>query len=157
MDEPVKLCGNCDHFRQRGGFLSSICLMNGRAVSKIMRPCREYMPKNADEEAEPSTNTARPYKSIKWPFQRVELDRRPELGICSVRPVKYDPMSIEDESLRFMPDIAVRLIDMRDKAIYNEVIEAAREAGIDDLYLMDKQFVLDALREKLEREGYGRT
>lgn len=95
-------------------------------------------------------------KTVKWPFQRVELDRRPELGICSIRPVKYDPMSIEDKSLRFVQNISVQLIDMRDKAIYSEVIEAAREAGIDDLYLMDKQFVLDALREKLERKGYGR-
>ena len=97
------------------------------------------------------------YKTVKWPFQRVELDRRPELGICSIRPVKYDPMSIEDESLRFVQNISVRLIDMRDQAMYNGIIETAREAGIDELILMDKQFVLDALREKLERDYYGRT
>ena len=156
MDEPVKLCGNCDHFRQREGLLSSICLMSGRAVSKIMRPCRKYMPKNADEEAEPSTNTARPYKSVKWPFQRIEPERMPELDICSIRPVKYNSTSFEDTALHFAKNIVARVIDMRDQAIYNEIIKTAREAGIDELILMDKQFVLDALREKLEREGYGK-
>lgn len=51
--------------------------------------------------------------------------------------------------------IEAAAIDMDDQAILEEVIRVAREAGIDTLYLMDKQFVLDALREKLERDYYG--
>ena len=51
----------------------------------------------------------------------------------------------------------VRVIDMEDRAVYDAAIRAAYEAGIDILYFMDKQFVLDALREKLERDYYGRT
>ena len=47
---------------------------------------------------------------------------------------------------------AVRVIEMHDEAIYNAVVEAAREAGINQLHLLDKKFVLEALREKVERE-----
>ena len=42
--------------------------------------------------------------------------------------------------------------DVTDQAIYNAIIKEAQDAGVTDLYLMDKKFVLDALREKLERE-----
>lgn len=38
-----------------------------------------------------------------------------------------------------------------DNAIHKACIEAAREAGITELILVDKQFVADAIREKLER------
>ena len=48
---------------------------------------------------------------------------------------------------------AARVIEMHDEAIYNAVVEAAREAGINQLYLLDKKFVLEALREKAEREN----
>lgn len=42
--------------------------------------------------------------------------------------------------------------DVTDQAIYNAIIKEAQDAGVTDLYLMDKKFVFDALREKLERE-----
>lgn len=96
-------------------------------------------------------------KTVKWPFQRVELYRMPKWDICSVRPVRYDSTSFEDTALHFAKNIVARVIDMRDQAIYNESIKAAREAGIDELILMDKQFVLDALHEKLERDYYERA
>lgn len=38
-----------------------------------------------------------------------------------------------------------------DNAVHKACIEAAREAGITELILVDKQFVADAIREKLER------
>lgn len=42
--------------------------------------------------------------------------------------------------------------DIREKSIVEAVVEAARDAGINELYLMDRQFVLDALTEKIERD-----
>ena len=45
-----------------------------------------------------------------------------------------------------------QLIDMTDKVIYDAIIATAIEEGITDLYLLDKQFVIEALREKLKRE-----
>ena len=48
--------------------------------------------------------------------------------------------------------ISVMVADMTDSAIVAAIIEAAKESGVTDLYLMDKQFIADALREKAERE-----
>ena len=50
-------------------------------------------------------------------------------------------------------NIMAQVADVTDQAIYNAIIKEAQDAGVTDLYLMDKKFVLDALREKLEREN----
>ena len=49
--------------------------------------------------------------------------------------------------------ISAVVADMTDNAVYNAIIRSAQESGVTDLYLMDKKFVADALREKLEREN----
>lgn len=48
--------------------------------------------------------------------------------------------------------IAAAVEDTTDKAIVQAVIEAAQANGVTDLYLLDKTFIMDALREKQERE-----
>lgn len=45
------------------------------------------------------------------------------------------------------------VVDTQDRVILEAVIRAAEEAGFTDLYILDKKFVMDALREKMEREG----
>lgn len=50
-------------------------------------------------------------------------------------------------------NIMAMVEDMTDQAIYSAIIRAAKESRITDLYLMDRTFVLDALREKMEREN----
>lgn len=52
-----------------------------------------------------------------------------------------------------MMDFQAKLIDMKNEAIVQECIKAANEAGITDLLLLDKKFIVDAIREKMEREG----
>lgn len=83
-------------------------------------------------------------KTVKWPLERVEIQ--------SYEFSKDDPVGTVSVECTM-----VRVIDMLDRAAYEAVIREACEAGIDHLFLMDKQFVLDALREKLERDYYGRT
>lgn len=48
--------------------------------------------------------------------------------------------------------IEAAAIDMTDNLIFQAIIQAAKEAGVTDLYLIDKKFAADAIREKLERE-----
>lgn len=48
--------------------------------------------------------------------------------------------------------ICAEAVELQDEVIVSACIRAAREAGITDLFLIDRQFVLDALREKIERE-----
>lgn len=58
----------------------------------------------------------------------------------------------ENVRLEIVRKVEVKLIDMMDQLILDEVIRAADEAGITDLFVLDKRFVLDALREKMERD-----
>ena len=82
-------------------------------------------------------------KVVKWPFQRVEIQ--------AYEFSKDDPVGTV-----LVERTMARVIDIRDQVVYEAVIRAACEAGIDNVYLMDKQFVFDALREKLERDYYGK-
>lgn len=95
-------------------------------------------------------------KSVKWPLLSMGLDRyrSAELDPCSILQDEDDFMRAEEE--RYVRSYACQLVNMRDDVILGGIVKAACEAGIDVLYLMDRQFVLDALREKLERDYYGK-
>lgn len=49
-------------------------------------------------------------------------------------------------------EISAMAIDLQNAAIVAACIQAAKEAGITELFLLDKQFVAEAIREKIERE-----
>lgn len=62
------------------------------------------------------------------------------------------PPEIDDDNpMRITHRIYADVVDMTNNAIVDACVKAARQAGINDVYLLDKQFVLDALREKIER------
>ena len=48
--------------------------------------------------------------------------------------------------------IYVDMINRHEAAIYEAIVKEAKEAGINDLYLLDKEFIISAIREKIERE-----
>lgn len=52
---------------------------------------------------------------------------------------------------------AADVIDMTNKVIVEAVVNAAKEAGITQLYLLDKDFILDAIRAKLDAKMDGGT
>lgn len=68
----------------------------------------------------------------------------------------FDPMkhiklgrgtiSIDDHMLGVVHNIDAQVVDMVDDVIVRACVEAAKEAGITDLYLLDKTFVVDALK-----------
>ena len=47
--------------------------------------------------------------------------------------------------------VQAAVVDMTDKLIVKAITEEAAAAGYTDLYLMDKKFVIDAIREKYDR------
>lgn len=142
MDKPVKVCGSCDYFRDRGGVAGPICVFHGKAISKISFACNEYRESND-----------KLYKTPNWPFRRVDIHQD---QVCELKRVDYnfgklwacDDLGFSESIKR----IEAAAVDMADRVIVEEVIRTARQSGIDTLCLMDKQFVLDALREKLERD-----
>lgn len=46
---------------------------------------------------------------------------------------------------------SAEVVDLQNQVMVDACIKAARNAGVNDLYLLDRQFVLDALLEKIER------
>ena len=63
----------------------------------------------------------------------------------------FSEPEIHDNQAKITHRIYADVVDMTNNAIVDACVKAARQAGINDLYLLDKQFVLDALREKIER------
>ena len=47
---------------------------------------------------------------------------------------------------------AAEVCDLADNVIRDAVVDAARKAGITELYLMDKTFILEAIRDKLREK-----
>jgi len=56
-----------------------------------------------------------------------------------------------DDPTHIIQRIRAEVTDMTDNTIIDACIKTAKEAGINNLYLMDRQFVMDALREKIQR------
>lgn len=90
------------------------------------------------------------------------------MGEIKIEPLKRyhfkDNISFETETLiggprvtRAAAQLAARVMEMSDEVIVNACVDAAREAGITDLYMLDKKFVIDALTEKLERAARERS
>lgn len=62
-----------------------------------------------------------------------------------------DPIIDADE---IIASIVANVCDMRNKAIVDAVVDAAQRAGITELYLLDKTFILEAIREKLSASDW---
>jgi len=56
-----------------------------------------------------------------------------------------------DNPMHITTRLYADVVDMTNNTIVDACVKAARHAGINDVYLLDKQFVLDAIREKIER------
>ena len=64
-----------------------------------------------------------------------------------------DKIQLDGTMVELRMKIAAVVEDTTDAAIVEAVIAAARAEEVTDLYLLDKTFILDAIREKLEREN----
>lgn len=49
--------------------------------------------------------------------------------------------------------LAVEKAELMDKTVHDAIVKAAKEDGVSDLFLFDREFVATAIREKMEREG----
>lgn len=64
-----------------------------------------------------------------------------------------------DRVYKYCEKIYAECLNIADEAIYKAVIRAAMDAGVTQIYLLDKQFVVDALTAALEkwRDGNDQT
>lgn len=68
------------------------------------------------------------------------------------RIVVTSPVVAKIEDGKVMFNIQAAVVDAANKGITDAVIQTAIADGVAELYLLDRKFVLDALREKIERE-----
>lgn len=80
-----------------------------------------------------------------------------EVSSVFQRYVSPAPISIEEQAngvFNLVDQFAAKVVDMREQAMLNAIISAAVQEGLNEVWILDKKFVLDALKEKMEREGY---
>lgn len=65
-----------------------------------------------------------------------------------LRPADFD---IIEEVNRIKMKIVAEVVDKTDMAICNAIIDAARAEGVTDLYLIDRDFIVTALRNEIAR------
>ena len=63
-----------------------------------------------------------------------------------------DQIQLDGTTVELHYKVAAVVADTAEQAVVQAIIEAARAEEFTDLYLLDKKFVADALREKLDRE-----
>lgn len=63
--------------------------------------------------------------------------------------MRYD---MEGNIMKYVAQIQAKVVDLHEAAIVDAVIAEAKAAGITDLYLLDREFVLSAITEKIIRE-----
>ena len=60
--------------------------------------------------------------------------------------------SSEASSFAMAKRMVVEFAKATDQALLQAIIARAREEGISDLYVLDDEFIIGAIREKIERE-----
>lgn len=63
-------------------------------------------------------------------------------------------MKFIDGSFKIKEKVAAQCVEMADEAIVKAVIDCAKENGITQLYLLDKDFVVTALQDAIKKYGY---
>lgn len=57
---------------------------------------------------------------------------------------------VDSKCNEVVESICAKVVDLREQAIVSAIVDAARDSGINELILMDKEFVLRAIRNELK-------
>ena len=64
-----------------------------------------------------------------------------------------EPKILLEATFKLQQKYCAECVDMKERAIVEAVIRLAKEAGVTELFLLDRQFVLDALTDALRKWG----
>lgn len=65
--------------------------------------------------------------------------------------LRFDDIKLEKRKVETPQNIAASVVKFSDKMIYEAIITFAKEYGFTDIYLMDEEFVITALKNEIER------
>lgn len=101
-----------------------------------------------------NSKTDRCYTILKQAYKNLLKPKNSPIVHCDLKPdmMRYD---LEDNIMKYVARIQAKVVDLHEAAIVDAVIAEAKAAGITDLYLLDRDFVIEALTEKMmfERRG----
>lgn len=66
-------------------------------------------------------------------------------------PDKIDDPLVQDQIFKLTHTVSVQIAQDLDNALADAIIAAAQEEGIDEVFIIDRKFCLDAVREKIKR------
>lgn len=66
-------------------------------------------------------------------------------------PLMAQALECESPIYQITRKIHAEVLDMTDKTIVETVMRTAKECGVTDLYLIDKEFIVTAIKNELER------
>lgn len=80
----------------------------------------------------------------------------PKVQIPSQHPIEHHYMNqpvidFEDGIYKYREKIFAECLDMQEDAVVQAVVRMAKDAGVTQLWLLDKKFVLDALVTAIEK------
>ena len=75
-------------------------------------------------------------------------------GLRHVNPLHFELVDSDECYIGNLAGmINAKLIEYQDMVIHEAIVKEAIKDGVSDLYILDKKFIFDAIREKMEREG----
>lgn len=76
------------------------------------------------------------------------------IDLHNANPLKLDIVDspVSDIMFEIANKIRAKAVEA-DTAIYEAIVKEAIKDGVSDLYILDKKFIFEAIREKMEREG----
>jgi predicted transcriptional regulator len=77
---------------------------------------------------------------------------QPMLKIRTNTIIDY-PSEVNDNMMEIRYKIHAEVLNAIDQEIVSTIVKAAREAGVTDLILIDKEFILSAIQHEMERRG----
>jgi hypothetical protein len=66
-------------------------------------------------------------------------------------PINAPQLNVENDIYELTRKVMVTVVKDTDEAIMNAIIQAAREEGVTDLYLIDGEFIVSAIKHEMER------
>lgn len=75
------------------------------------------------------------------------------------QPMQYVPLDLneifkcENEVMKITRKIEVDVVNTIEQEFVDAIVKAADEAGVTDLYLIDKEFIVSAIQHEKERRG----
>lgn len=80
---------------------------------------------------------------MEWFAKRFELN---SIGI-------EDRLKLDEGIYSFAQKAMAVVAKSTDKMLLDAIMQTAKEKGITDLYVLNEDFIMDAIREKMEREA----